>query len=327
MKLLLLAGALLLTAAAPPGWRWSLPGGVEPPRVPAYNQMSDAKVELGRRLFYDADLSANGTLSCAGCHEQRRSFADGNATRPGIHGEPGRRNVPGLANVAWLPRLTYADPSATTLEQQALIPLLGEKPIEMGMKGLEAQLGRRLGADACYRRMFRRAFPKSRGRIDIANVAALGAFQRTMIALDSTNDQFARGELKSLSVNAERGRAVFKSARCAACHSGRDFTDAAYHKLEAADVRDAGLAERTGNPADEGRFRTPSLRNVTITGPWWHDGSARQLQDAIRRHPGSSEMSERDMTALLAYLDGNIDRTFITDPKFSRPDEACGKPL
>ncbi len=130
--------------------------------------MSVAKVELGRRLFYDADLSANGTMACAACHEQKRGFADGNAMRPGVHGDPGRRNVPGLANVAWRARLTIADPAIIDLEAQALVPLLGEHPVEMGMRGLETELSRRLGTNACYRRMFARAFPAERGRIDLA---------------------------------------------------------------------------------------------------------------------------------------------------------------
>lgn len=340
MKVRLAAAALLLLAgaASPPAWQWPLARGIAPPPVPPENPMSQAKVELGRRLFYDADLSADGTLACAGCHEQKRGFADGNATRPGVHGDPGRRNVPGLANVAWLPRLTYADPSATTLEVQALIPLLGETPVEMGMKGLEAQIGRRLGADPCYRRMFRRAIPQGHRRIDLAGVtAALAAFQRTMIVLDSPNDRFMTGDGDDdgavLSADARRGKAVFDTAGCAACHSGRDFTDAAYHRLEDTQPRgdtgahDIGLAEHTGLQADRGRFRTPSLRNVAVTGPWWHDGTADSLDAAIRRHRDDTGLSARDMASLVAFLEGNTDHTFLTDPQFSRPDKACGKPL
>lgn len=329
MKLLLgSALLLLLTATAPPDWHWVLPPTVTPPPVPADNPMSETKVELGRRLFYDADLSADGTLACASCHEQKRGFADGTPTRPGVHGDPGHRNAPGLANVAWLPRLTYADPSATSLEAQARTPLIGEKPVEMGMKGLEGELTRRLGADACYRRMFRQAFPKQHGRIDIGNIsAALAAFERTMIALDSSNDRFARGDRMALSPEALRGRAVFDAAGCATCHSGQNFTDANYHKLEAADARDRGLAEQTAKPEDIGRFRTPSLRNVAITGPWWHDGNVDGLEKAIRRHPTGSVLSNQNMAALLIFLDHLTDHAFLTDSRLSRPDRACGKPL
>lgn len=326
MKALLGAAALLLTAAAAPPWSWNLPAGVLPPPVPGDNRMSDAKVELGRRLFYDADLSLDGTLACAGCHEQKRAFADGNATRPGVHGDPGRRNAPGLGNVGWLPRLTFADPSATSLEVQALIPLLGENPVEMGMTGKEAELGRRLGADRCYRRMFAKAFPERQGRIDVPNVAAaLAAFQRAMVALDSPYDRAVRGDLAALTPLQRDGQGVFQSAGCTSCHSGPLLTDAAYHRLGDPMGSDRGLAEHTGREADEGYFRTPPLRNVAVTGPWWHDGSSSTLAHAIRRHQVA--LSGTEMAPLLAFLEALTDKQFLVEPRLGRPDWACGKRL
>jgi len=326
VKALLGAAALFLTAATVPPWSWNLPAGTPPPPVPADNAMSAAKVELGRRLFYDADLSLDGTLACAGCHEQKRAFADGNATRPGVHGNPGRRNAPGLANVAWLPRLTFADPSATSLEAQVLIPLLGENPVEMGMKGKEAELGRRLRADRCYRAMFAKAFPDRQGRIDLTNVvAALAAFQRTMIALDSPYDWAGRGDRGALTPLEVEGQGVFRAAGCASCHSGPLLTDAAYHRLGDPAGPDRGLAEHTGRIADEGRFRTPSLRNVTVTGPWWHDGSSRTLAHAVGRH--SVALPDGAMEPLLAFLGALTDKQFLIEPRLARPDWACGKRL
>ncbi len=111
--------------------------------------MSAIKVELGRRLFYDADLSVDGTLSCASCHEQRRAFAEGNATHPGVRGALGRRNVMSLTNVGYLAPLTWADPGQIHLEGQVLAPVTGEHPVEMGMHGQEAEIARRLASDAC----------------------------------------------------------------------------------------------------------------------------------------------------------------------------------
>jgi cytochrome c peroxidase len=284
--------------------------------------MSAAKIELGRRLFYDADLSANGTIACASCHEQRRAFADGNATRPGVHGDPGRRNVPGLANVAWFSRLTYADPSVTTLEAQVLVPLIGERPVEMGMRGLEAELPRRLGADACYRRMFRKAFPERSGAIDTASVtAALAAFERTMVSFGSRYDE----DTAALTREELQGREVFNQSGCASCHSGPLFTDMAYHRLSDAADHDPGLIESTGRPDDAGRFRTPSLRNVAITGPWWHDGSAKTLAEAIKRHPAG--LHPEKISAVEAYLGSLTDQDFLEDHRLSRPDKACGKRL
>jgi cytochrome c peroxidase len=105
------------------GYRWQLPAGVVAPPVPADNLMSAAKVELGRRLFYDADLSRDGTTSCGTCHEQHRAFTEGNATHPGVGGVPGRRNVMALANVGYFNPLTWADPNQHRLEEQVLVPL------------------------------------------------------------------------------------------------------------------------------------------------------------------------------------------------------------
>lgn len=324
MKSLLLASVLLMLVAAGKPWHWDLPAGVAPPPVPADNPMSAAKVALGRRLFYDADLSADGTMACAACHEQKRGFADGNATRPGVHGDPGRRNVPGLANVGWLSPLTTADPALTRLEDQALVPLFGTQPVEMGMKGMESELPRRLGADACYRRMFARAFPAEKGRIDTGTVtAALAAFQRTLIARDSPYDRFRRGEA-ALPAEAQQGQQLF-DRHCTACHGGQDMTDLRYHGFDPADARDPGLIEKTGRAEDAGRFRTPSLRNVAVTGPWWHDGSARTMADAIRRH--RLPLPEADLAPISIFLDHLTDTRFLTDPRFAMPDRACGKRL
>ncbi|WP_416465672.1 cytochrome-c peroxidase [Sphingomonas sp. VDB2] len=322
----LLASAVLLLGAGTARWHWRLPPDVQAPPVPADNAMSAIKVELGRRLFYDADLSANGTMACAACHEQKRGFADGNATRPGVHGDPGRRNVPGLANVAWRPVLTWGDPRVTTLEAQAIIPLLGERPVEMGMKALEAELPRRLGRDACYVRMFARAFPGRMGRIDTGTVsAALAAFQRTMIALDSPWDRYRAGEMDALSPLARQGAAQFAALGCTACHGGRDLTDDRYHAVRGRDPHDEGLAEASGLASDAGRFRTPSLRNVAVTGPWLHDGTAKSLAAAIARH--GAILSEDASPALLAFLESLTDAAFLTDPRYAMPDRACGRRL
>jgi len=305
--------ALILTVAVAAPWRWSLPPGVVAPIVPADNPMSAAKVALGRRLFYDADLSIDGTMSCASCHEQKHAFADVNATRPGVHGDPGRRNVPGLANVAWLSSLTSADPRVTTLEAQAMIPIFG---LEMGMHGSEQEIPRRLTRDVCYRRQFRAAFPDRRGRIDMTSVAmALASFERSLVSFGTPADRGA------LSPQATAGKAVFDQT-CASCHSGPIFSDGHFHVILPVDKADRGLAEATGRAEDEGRFRTPPLRNVAVTGPWFHDGSARTLRDAIARHPVMLDAA--DTGRVLAYLMALTDRGFIENPAFAYPDDPCG---
>lgn len=317
--LILLPGALLARA---PAWQWTLPAGITPPPVPASNPMSAAKVELGRRLFYDADLSIDGTMACAACHEQKRGFADGNRTRPGVKGDPGRRNVPGLANVAWLGPLTWADPRQTTLEAQVLVPVLGDHPVEMGMKGQETEIAARLARDPCYRRMFRAAFPDRQGVIAMETVAmAIATFERTLISYDSPWDRHSAGDAGALSPVASHGAALF-GRLCAGCHAGPQFTDGAFHRLEAPAGPDRGLAEVTGHAEDIGAFRTPSLRNVALGAPYLHDGSAATLEDAIDRH---GMATAADKPALLAFLAALTDRSFVSAVRFGYPDTACGK--
>lgn len=328
------AAVLTIAAARPTEWRWTLPSGIVPPPIPADNPMTAAKVELGRRLFYDADLSINGTMSCATCHEQKRGFADGNGTRAGVHGDPGRRNVPGLANVGYAATLTWADPRLTTLEAQVAVPVLGEHPVEMGMAGNETEIGRRLGRDGCYVRMFAKAFPEEGGRIDMATVAkALAAFQRTMIAFDTPFDRYRRGRKDAISPAAQRGADIFRGrAGCASCHAGPNFSDDRYHALYFATAKaDRGLGEVTHVTADEGKFRTPGLRNVALTAPYMHDGSVPTLDEALRRHspvlPTSADLTDRDRSDLIAFLGELTDQRFITDPRFALPAKACGQRL
>lgn len=330
-KVLALAASLLLSAAFAPaavsGFGWTLPAGAAPPPVPADNPMSQAKVELGRKLFYDADLSIDGTMSCATCHEQRRGFTDSNRTHPGVHGDPGRRNVQTLANAGYFRALTWGDPGVKTLEAQALIPIAGTKPVEMGFAGQEAVLTARLAGQACYRRMFGEAFPEAGGEVSMVTIAkALAAFQRTLVSFDSPYDRRRRGEAVAVSAEAERGERLFR-ATCAGCHAGPLFTDAGrprFHRIDAPFTGDQGLADVTGKAADAGRFRTPSLRNAALSAPYLHDGSAPTLEAAIRRHRVARRLGDRQVAELVAFLGTLTDEAFVTDPRFSLPRSGCG---
>lgn len=318
---LALAGAALLLGAAAPRWVW--PAGRAAPPVPAGNGMSAAKVELGRRLFYDADLSIDGSMACSTCHVQRHAFADGNRTHPGVHGDPGRRNVPGLANLAWARSLTWGDPRLRTLEAQILIPVTGTDPVEMGMKGKEAEIAARLGRDACYVRMFREAFPETGGRIDIAAVGkAVASFERSLVSTDTRYDRWRAGDAAAITAEEASGARAFGRA-CASCHAGPDLTDGRFHAVRF-DSSDRGLGEITGRRADDGRFRTPGLRNVMLTAPYLHDGSAATVGEAIDRH-ASVPIGERGV--IIAFLDTLTDRTFVADPRYALPRTACGEAL
>ncbi|CAN5243747.1 di-heme enzyme [soil metagenome] len=318
------AGAGDGAGAAPrqiPAWDWSLPAGIASPAIPADNAMTKAKVTLGRRLFYDADLSINGTLSCATCHEQRRSFTDGVAAHPGAHGAPGLRNAPSLLNVAWMRPLTWANPGLTTLEAQAAVPITGEDPVEMGMKGQEPAFARRFGANACYRKLFAAAFPLERGRIDLETIAkALAAFQRTFVSYDSGYDRAGRSG-EPLPAMAARGQNLFfGTGGCASCHSGINFTDGVLHRFRA-DPRDAGAERATGSPQDRNQFRTPGLRNVYLTAPYLHDGRAPTINEAIGAHGIS--LSIGDQGAIEAFLAQLTDLSFTQNAALSPPPPRC----
>jgi cytochrome c peroxidase len=303
-------------------------------------------VELGRRLFYDADLSIDGTTSCATCHEQHRAFTEGNPTHPGVRGAAGRRNVMGLANVGYFAPLTWADPNQHKLEAQALVPMMGERPVEMGMAGQDYELARRLRSDDCYPRMFRAAFPERGGEISTNTVTmALASFERTLLSHDAPYDKFRRGDQSALSPAAQRGMAAFHRLGCDGCHVGDNFTDQKFHHLglyseteaEARPARDHGLREVTEIARDEGAIRTPSLRNIALTGPYMHDGSLAKLADAIVVHLKGNgardsalkglSISSAQEADLLAFLDSLSDQDFVTNPALALPRTACGRPL
>jgi cytochrome c peroxidase len=348
--------------AQPTTFAWDLPAGVPSPVVPDDNPMTIAKVELGRRLFYDKRLSLDETLSCASCHQQARGFADGRARPLGVDHVEGVRNAMGLANVAYLPVLTWANPSHRRLEQQLLVPLFGERPTELGMIGREQQLFDRLASLPLYRRLFAAAFPEREGRIDLDSVTkAIACFERTLVSFDSPYDRFKRGDEHAISDDARRGEELFFSERleCAHCHGSVFFTDNVQHvRLKFPEIAfhntglynldgngaypadNHGIREVTLDPDDEGKFRTPTLRNVAVTAPYMHDGSLANLADVIRRHyavkgfaaaTGSSpsplrdsliagfEISDAEVDSLVAFLASLTDDRFLTDPRHANP--------
>lgn len=288
-------------------FEWHLPSWAPPPVVPADNPMSAAKVELGRHLFYDRRMSRDGTMACATCHQQARAFTDGRTRPAGVTGERHPRGALSLANVAYLPTLSWVDPNIKSLEEQARLPLFSNHPVEMGMAGREDELLARIGADARYRRMFKQAFPEAKGEISVATITkSIAAFERTLISLDSPFDRYRYGNQRSaIPPAAARGAALFfgEKFECYHCHAGFTFTDnvmharlpfpeIGYHNNALYNVDgkgaypkgDRGLIEFTGRPEDMGKFRTPTLRNIALTAPYMHDGSIETLEGVIRHY-------------------------------------------
>jgi len=301
----------LPTAAAAPGsatpFEWELPPGFPPPEVPADNPMSAAKVALGRVLFYDTRLSGNGSYACASCHRRELAFTDGRAQALGSTGERHPRSAMSLANVAYNATLTWSDPGLQRLEEQALIPMFGEHPVELGLAGRENELLERLRADASLRALFAAAFPGDAAPLAVANVTrAIASFERTLISGDSPYDRLVyRGEMEALSEPAWRGMRLFFSDRlaCSSCHGGFLFSgpirfaggrappvvfhNTGLYNLDPSGAYPApsrGLYDHTGRAADMGRFRAPTLRNIALTAPYMHDGSVVDLRGVIAHY-------------------------------------------
>ncbi len=302
-------------------------------RSPQMSAERKAQIELGRRLFYEADLSINGTMSCATCHEQRRAFADGNQVHPGALDDPGKRNVPGLANIGAFKNLTWAHNRLSGLAEQSLMPMRGTDPVEMGMNGHEAEIGKRLGQNECYQKLFLRAFPKEKGSIHIGTVSrALESFQKTFISYDSLYDRVSKKNLPLPTKEARAGEKLFfGAAKCNTCHSAPLFSDDDFHDVQPKNpqpenrIQDYGLSDVTGNLKDKNFFRTPSLRNAALTAPYWHDGSAKTLADAIRKHDLkiNRTLNHQEIDDLIAFIDVLSDTTFVNNPEYAKPAKEC----
>jgi len=293
---------------------WHLPTDIPPPLVPANNPMTDVKVELGRLLFYDTRLSGNVSMSCESCHIQALAFTDGKSQSVGSTGEIHPRSSMSLVNTAYASRLTWANPLLDRLEDQALTPLLGERPIEMGMGGREAEIGALLQSDELYNELTSAAFPGDENPFSVLNaVRSLAAFVRSINSYNSSYDRYLAGDSDALTPAAERGMQLFFSERveCFHCHGGFNFTDSTTHANTNVDrvgfhnnglynlnesgaypADNTGLYDMTGKARDMGRFKAPSLRNIAVTGPYMHDGSIATLQEVIEHYQRGGRLIE-----------------------------------
>jgi cytochrome c peroxidase len=357
-------------------YQWNLPHGFPPPRVPADNPMTRQKVTLGWYLFYDMRLSANQTQSCASCHEQARAFTDGKPVAVGSTRQAHPRNAMSVVNVAYNSSLTWANPGMTRLEDQALGPMFGDHPVELGLAPDGLQLLTRLRAEPVYQRMMAAAYPDDADPFTLPNVTrAIASFERSIISGRSPYDQyhFDRDD-SAVSDAAKRGETLFYSQplSCFRCHGGFNFSgaidfegrrgetnpedgedgDGGFHNTGLYNVKgpfsypapNTGVYAITNRPADMGKFRAPTLRNIAVTAPYMHDGSIATLEDVLAHYAAGGRtiatgpnggvghdnpnkdplvrgfpLSIEQRDDLIAFLNTLTDTALLHDPQFSDP--------
>ena len=356
MRKILFTLALLAAARveAIEPYSWDLPKGFPKPRLPADNPMTAPKVELGRYLFYDTRMSVNGKASCAACHRQELAFTDGRAVSVGTTGESHSRSAMSLVNVAYSGALTWSNPRLKELEDQVLVPMFGEHPVELGLREGDGFLPR-LRSDPMYRVLFERAFPDDPDRFSIENVTkAMACFERSIISARSPYDRYHYDDDDSaVSDSAKHGEILFFSQHlsCFRCHGGFNFSDATVSEYSARrevgfhntglynlpgllsyPAPNVGIYEYTKVAADDGKFKTPTLRNIAITGPYMHDGSIAGLEGVLDHYAaggkhnanqdpliGGFRLSTQDRADLIAFLQSLTDEAVLHDPRFANP--------
>ncbi|HET6337283.1 MAG TPA: cytochrome c peroxidase [Polyangiales bacterium] len=310
--------------------------------VPADNPLNEARVALGRKLYFETRLSKDGTVACATCHDVTRGFTDRRNTSEGINDQIGQRNAPTTLNAAFFSS-QFWDGRAGMLEDQALLPIVN--PIEMGQPNGAAVVAS-IASDAEYQKEFQAAYGRAINYEDIGR--ALAAFERTLIFLDAPFDRFARGDANAISRDAQAGWALFNGkARCTSCHqissSNPVGTDSRFHNIgvsarhqdfellakkglaalkqdaskEAIDklalqtnLSELGRFVVTRNRSDIGAFKTSQLRNVGVTAPYMHDGSMATLWDIMDHYNKGGEVNP--------YLDGGIEPLALSETELAQ---------
>jgi cytochrome c peroxidase len=320
------------------GFPAALTASVIPPGSP----LSPATVALGEKLFFDSRLSGDGTIACATCHDPARAFTDGRPASVGIHGRVGQRNSPTILNALYN-KTQFWDGRVNTVEQQAALPITN--PFEMGSPSI-ADAVSKIAGDNDYQARFMEAFGRSVNEPDM--LRAIAAYERTLVSFDSPFDHFVAGDANAISDSAKRGWQLFNTkARCNLCHALTDnqrdvtvFTDNDFHNIGIGIVRHrvgllAQQAEHDlaqGHPPDVdtaaitsemsvlGRFlvtkrqsdiasfKTPDLRNVLVTGPYFHDGSMQTLWDAMDHYNKGDGITD-------PWLDEDIQPLALTEPE------------
>jgi cytochrome c peroxidase len=247
--------------------------------VPVNNPQTDAKIRLGRQLYFDTRLSSDNSISCASCHKPDHGWADTGPVSEGVGHAKGGRNSPSVLNAAYSV-LQFWDGRAINLEKQAVGPI--QNPVEMQLT-MDMALGRLKGIPG-YVSQFKDVFGTEPNEEGVAK--AIAAFERTIVQMDTPYDRYLDGDRKAMSAAAVRGMALFNGrGHCTACHSGPYFSDGRFHNLgigfSGGKFADEGRMIVTKDRKDLGAFKTPGLRGVAETAPYLHDGSEATLASVI----------------------------------------------
>jgi cytochrome c peroxidase len=285
-----------------------------PDKMPGAEKDTPAMVKLGEKLYFEKQLSSNGQMSCNTCHmvDNGRAGVDNEPTSLGVPGKRGDRNSPTTLN-AGLHMAQFWDGRAKTLEDQAKGPVLN--PVEMAMPG-EAEVIKRLKSDKDYPALFKAAFPGEADAVTYDNFArAVAAFERTLITHDRFDD-FLKGNDKALSAQELRGLNLFLTTGCTTCHTGPTLGANVYQKIGIfhpyPNAKDRGRAQVTNEEWDEFRFKVPSLRNVALTWPYFHDGQAATLPAAVKQMAFlqlDKQLPEEELADIVAFLSALSDQS------------------
>ena len=286
MKIRALVTAIMLAGSVSVASAWEALPTKAP--APANNPTTAEKVELGRVLYHDPRLSSTGTVSCASCHNTMLGGEDNRAGSMGVFGQVGGRSAPTVWNAAFN-EVQFWDGRAASLEEQAAGPVTN--PIEMGMKDWDEVVAR-LKAIKGYQPLFKNAFGENSISKDNAT-KAIAAYERTLITPNSPYDQYVKGDKAALTLQQVRGMTLAAEVGCTSCHSGAAFNGAgtfqkfpvkgnAYFEAQYDFSDDKGLASVTGKEADEHLWKVPTLRNIALTAPYFHNGSVKTLESAVK---------------------------------------------
>jgi cytochrome c peroxidase len=285
-----------------------------PDKMPGAEKDLPATIALGQKLYFEKRLSVNGKQSCNDCHmvDQNRAGVDNEPTSEGAHGKRGDRNSPTTLN-AGFHFTQFWDGRAKDLVEQAKGPVLN--PGEMAMPD-EKEVVSRLETDADYPRLFKAAFPGEDKPITYQNFArAVAAFERTLITHDRFDD-FLKGDDRAMKPQELQGLDLFLTVGCTTCHVGPTIGGNMYQKIGLihpyANTNDVGRIKVTGEEWDQYRFKVPSLRNVALTYPYFHDGQARELRSAVKQMAYmqlGKELTDNEISSLTAFLNSLSDKT------------------